>query len=128
MTVQEEKQIEELAYMYARSLVLYGVDIQEKYESATSISMALEKSYIKGRSDQTKSYEEAIAELYAYRHLGTVEELKEAREKQVAKKPIETEHFNCLNYECPICEGGLFHEQQYCDECGQALKWEEEDV
>ena len=82
MTVQEEKQIEELAYMYARSLVLYGVDIQGKYESATSISMALERSYIKGRSDQTKSYEEAIAELHAYRNLGTVEELKEAREKQ----------------------------------------------
>ena len=67
------------------------------------------------------------SELDEYRNLGTVEELKEAREKQVAKKPIETEHFNCLNYECPICEGGLYHEQQYCDECGQALKWGEED-
>ena len=51
----------------------------------------------------------------------------ESMEKQVAKKPIETEHFNCLNYECPICGGGLYHEQQYCDECGQALKWGEED-
>ena len=67
-------------------------------------------------------------ELGKYHCLGTVEELKEAREKQRAKKPIETEHLNCLNYECPICEGGLYHEQQYCDECGQALKWEEEDV
>lgn len=67
-----------------------------------------------------------MEEIEQYRALGTVEELKEAREKQVAKKPIETEHFNCLNYECPICKGGLYHEQQYCDECGQALKWGEE--
>ena len=59
-------------------------------------------------------------EVEQYRALGTVEELKEAREKQRAKKPIETEHLNCLNYECPICEGGLYHEQQYYDECGQA--------
>ena len=51
----------------------------------------------------------------------------ESMEKQIPKKPIETEHFNCLNYECPICEGGLYYEQEYCDECGQALKWGEED-
>ena len=48
--------------------------------------------------------------------------------KQIAKKPIEREHFSCLNYECPICEGELYHKQQYCDECGQELKWGEEDV
>ena len=52
----------------------------------------------------------------------------ECMEKQIPKKPIETEHFNCLNYECPICEGGLYYEQQYCDECGQALDWSDEDV
>lgn len=77
-----------------------------------------------------KSLEIAIKcmkEVEQYRALGTVEELKEAREKQVAKKPIEAEHFNCFNYECPICEGWLYHEQEYCDECGQALKWGEED-
>ena len=70
---------------------------------------------------------QALEEVEQYRALGTVEELKEAMEKQVAKKQIETERFNCLNYECPICGGGLYHEQQYCDECGQALKWGEED-
>ena len=66
-------------------------------------------------------------EVEQYRALGTVEELKEAREKQVAKKPIEKEFHNMPHWNCPICEGGLFHEQQYCDECGQALKWGEED-
>ena len=78
MTVQEEKQIEELAYMYARSLVIYGVDIQGKYESAVSMAMALERSYIKGRSDERNNLNDAIEELYRYRELGTVEELEEA--------------------------------------------------
>ena len=58
---------------------------------------------------------------------GEMEAIKKALEKQIPKKPIETEHFDFFNYECPICEGGLYHEQQYCDECGQALKWGEED-
>ena len=67
------------------------------------------------------------SELDEYRNIGTVEELKEAWEKQVAKKPIEKEFYNMPHYSCPICEGGLYYEQEYCDECGQALEWEEED-
>jgi hypothetical protein len=66
----------------------------------------------------------ALEEVEQYRALGTVEELKEAREKQVAKKPIEKEFYNMPHCSCPICEGGLYYEQEYCDECGQALKWE----
>lgn len=83
MTVQEEKQIKEYAEMYARNLVLYGVDVRDKLESATSISLALEQAYAKGRSDECKRFESAMAELQTYRSLGTVEELlKKAREKQ----------------------------------------------
>ena len=69
-----------------------------------------------------------MEEVEQYRALGTVEELKKALEKQVAKKPIEKEFYNMPHCSCPICESGLYYEQEYCDECGQALKWGEEDV
>lgn len=70
---------------------------------------------------------ECMEQVEQYRALGTVEELKEAREKQVAKKPIEKEFHKMLHWNCPICEGGLFHEQQYCDECGTKIDWSEEE-
>ena len=140
MTVQEERQIKELAEMYARNLVLYGVDIREKYETAVSISMALERSYIKGRADQTKRYEDAIVELHAYRQFGTVEELKEAKEKQIPKTPcIEGDgycpegHLVYDTWICPNCEEHYevdYDEYDYCPKCGQAIDksvfdWEE---
>ena len=67
------------------------------------------------------------SELDEYRNIGTVEELKEAREKQVAKKPKSEQYFYGVLDRCPVCEGGLYYEQKYCDDCGQSLKWGEED-
>ena len=67
-----------------------------------------------------------------YRKIGTVEELKEAREKQVAKKVIVEDDGDSLL--CPSCGLELMgsindpdHDPYYCFECGQALKWGEED-
>ena len=28
------------------------------------------------------------------------------------------------HYRCPICDDDLTYEQQYCAECGRAVKWE----
>ena len=28
------------------------------------------------------------------------------------------------HYKCPICDDDLTYEQQYCAECGRAVKWE----
>ena len=81
---------------------------------------------------------QALEELEQYRALGTVEELKEAREKQVAKKPIEYED---KYYACPRCEGTVMYKWDeyptklkskkyglpYCLGCGQKLDWSEED-
>jgi hypothetical protein len=81
---------------------------------------------------------ECMEELEQYRALGTVEELKEAREKQVAKKPIEYED---KYYACPRCEGIVMYKWDeyptklkskkyglpYCLGCGQKLDWSEED-
>ena len=39
------------AYIYAKNLTLYGVDVTEKWLTATQNSVALEKAYKKGYYD-----------------------------------------------------------------------------
>ena len=63
-----------------------------------------------------------------YRVLGTVEELRVARDKQVAKKPSKDEFDR---YICPDC-GWIVYTDEYggryllhCENCGQKLDWEE---
>lgn len=52
--IDKKKQIEDIAKMYTESLVLYGVDIQNKWETATSQHMALQQAYMRGQSDAFK--------------------------------------------------------------------------
>lgn len=54
----------------------------------------------------------ALAEIQQYREIGTVEECREAREKQIAKKPIEK------NDDGIECDGGGW---LYCPTCGDEL-------
>ena len=72
---------------------------------------------------------QALEEVEQYRALGTVEELKEAREKQVAKKPNKHEE-DILGeyYSCPNCMNNELDDifDNYCPRCGQALEWGEE--
>ena len=70
----------------------------------------------------------ALEEVQQYRALGTVEELKEAKEKQIAKKPIWNTSDFINRHHCAICDGIIYAEQQYCDNCGQKLDWGNEDA
>lgn len=70
---------------------------------------------------------EALVQVEQYRALGTVEELKEAREKQIPKKPKSEQYFYGVLDRCPVCDVLLGHSKNYCHNCGQALKWGEED-
>lgn len=71
---------------------------------------------------------EALKEVQQYREIGTVEECREAVEKQKPKKPVKDKyHHNC----CPNCgwivsgEGGYGEEFcPHCENCGQAIQWE----
>lgn len=71
----------------------------------------------------------AMQELQEYKQLGTLEEVREAVEKQRAKKPknVETEGYRYTDtYRCPTC-GGNFSGTgiaDYCYHCGQRLNWE----
>ena len=64
-----------------------------------------------------------------YTSLGTVEELKEAKEKQIAKKPVKRSFI--VPYEginvCPSCKEPLGGKEHHC-KCGQKLDWGNEDA
>lgn len=68
--------------------------------------------------------------LKAYEEIGTVEECREARERQRGKKPNKSDvqpYFrkHCANiYSCPLCNKKLtYHKQKFCQYCGQAIDW-----
>lgn len=51
----------------------------------------------------------------------------EALEKQIPKKPIQISPKRHPYFVCPKCMEQISTNQPYCDECGQALKWGDED-
>ena len=71
----------------------------------------------------------ALEELQNYRKIGTVEECREAVEKQKPMKPDEVDYdFNY--YKCQVCGGYIWstdnvNKHRYCLECGQKIEWEE---
>ena len=71
----------------------------------------------------------AMQELQEYKKLGTLEEVRDAVEKQKAKEPnnVEAEGYRYTDtYRCPTC-GGNFSGTgiaDYCYHCGQRLNWE----
>lgn len=89
----------------------------------------------------------AISELDKYREIGTVEECREAMERQRAKKPVKygdtrkglDNDGNSISwqedcYECPTCESFLGYvsdcedeqyQNSYCRNCGQAIDFSE---
>lgn len=66
----------------------------------------------------------AMQELQQYEKIGTLEEVREAVEKQRKVKPEDGEY-------CPICHTFLKDEDDvpgfYCMNCGQAIDWGEEE-
>ena len=98
-------------------------------------------SEIAGKGTDGKAFEdmemaiEALKEIQQYREIGTVEECREAVEKQRAKKPrlnYKPKFFGKATYTCPkcgnICLEKFANERQnnrYCWDCGQAIDWSE---
>ena len=98
--------------------------------------------------------EKALTEIQQYRAIGTVEECREARERQRGKKPIlcknevggmlidyadgHGEYKTQTNnwFRCPCCNEAVgqriivhkhIHDQRkkkFCEKCGQAISWE----
>lgn len=70
-------------------------------------------------------YSRQCCELDAYKEIGTVEECREAVEKQKAKKPeVIDQDFDY--YKCPVCGEYIWatdniNDHKYCLNCGQAV-------
>lgn len=86
---------------------------------------------IAGKGVDGKAYEDmemaikALEEIHQYREIGTVEECGEARERQMAKKPILDTIYH-QQYYCPNCEDFLARKngnKPYHCICGQAIDW-----
>lgn len=71
----------------------------------------------------------ALEEIQQYRALGTVKELREAMEKQRAKKPVT--YLETNRADCPVCGSTVRGIDKpfgdYCSRCGQKLDWSEEE-
>ena len=70
---------------------------------------------------------EALKEIQQYRKIGTVEECREAMEKQIPRKPRDVEYdhsyFICGNCGTAIYTSDEFEAHRYCLNCGQAINW-----
>lgn len=79
----------------------------------------------------------ALEEVQQYRKIGTVEECREAVEKQTAKKPTLIDYKKYANfvdnadflrdaYWCPNCKR-VVRSGSFCRDCGQKLDWSGEE-
>lgn len=68
----------------------------------------------------------ALEEIQQYREIGTVEECREAREKQKPKKIIRI--VGRYPYKCPTCNGKLEIGYRHCIICGQLLRYPYENL
>lgn len=67
---------------------------------------------------------EVLKEIQKYRAIGTVEECREARERQRGKRPILSAPCKSINYYlCPDCGEILRINRPFCSKCGSAIDW-----
>ena len=69
----------------------------------------------------------ALQEIQQYREIGTVEECREAMEKQRAKKPVLRNDNGKLRKSCPVCGCFFSPLSRSCPKCGQAILQENKD-
>lgn len=65
----------------------------------------------------------ALSEIQQYRAIGTVEECRDAREKQIGKRPIRVTagHNDSSTDGCPICKKAFYEKVNFCPRCGKAI-------
>ena len=81
---------------------------------------------------------QALEEVQKYREIGSIEEFRAAREKQIAKKPMMKPYFDDMEEEylcCPTC-GEILTDRIpmdnkdfyfHCLNCGQKFDWSDEE-
>ena len=109
-------------------------------ELETSIDLAKMCTQNYERKNEIQGYEmaiKALEEVQQYRAIGTVEECREAVEKQTAKKPTLIDYKKYANfvdnvdflqdaYWCPNCKR-VVRSGSFCRDCEQKLGWSDEE-
>lgn len=104
------------------SIIDYYIDLENTESKALKYKIQ--------RKEAIESAITALTEIQQYREIGTVEECKEAIEKQKPKKCVEDSCPDHTHYKCPSC--GKIQKTKYgdstfgcilnnCSNCGQAL-------
>lgn len=131
------------AYMEALEVALYALkEIQNYRKLGTLEELAKAKKYI-DLAKKHRTIGGMIDECAEYEEIGTVEEFREASEKQKAKKPLlvskkekimEGDYVHVI---CPLCGEEIFscflfypwndsqRTHEFCKSCGQAIQWDE---
>lgn len=84
--------------------------------------------------EEIESAIKALTELQQYHAIGTLEECRTAREKQMPKKPYhisQVDDNDNANVECPVCHATADYavnviKRGHCWKCGQLLDWSDE--
>jgi hypothetical protein len=110
------------------------IDLLEELEAYRAIGTVEELKALKNKhigkdnmvissSDLMTILNSDSEELKQYKEVGTVEEFKALKEKHT---PMELDEHNFQDephhYLCPVCRNIVSHNQNYCEECGQALE------
>ena len=59
---EEHEQVIALAYVYAKNMQTYGVDVTKAWDSAVCQSAALNDAYIRGRKDSDEEWKKYLSE------------------------------------------------------------------
>lgn len=66
-----------------------------------------------------------FTELQEYRKIGTVDECRKAMEREMPKKVKYNRQSLPFCMNCGITLSNYSGEENYCENCGQAIKWED---
>lgn len=99
-------------------------EVQEYHATGRTPDMV--RGLISGYNRARKQCQEATSQLKQYAEIGTPEQCREALNKQI-EKPVKeqqkTKYIWAAGY-CPVCGTGITSRWNYCQNCGQKVKWE----
>lgn len=104
----------------AQEMAISALKEIQQYRDIGTVEEIEERNFLKTADETT---------LMAYEAIGTVEECREAREKQISIKPRAVLLPYGKGYECRNCGNELSVNSfngEYCHWCGRKLDWSEE--
>lgn len=99
-------------------------EVQEYHAIGRTPDMV--RGLIGGYKRARKQCQEATSQLKQYEEIGTLEQCREALNKQaekIVRDQQKTKYIWAAGY-CPVCGTGITSRWNYCQNCGQKVKWE----